>query len=362
MEVYATLTEHADYEVGRLVDGIEELGELDNTLIFYIFGDNGGSIDRRSERHVRRVVEASTTPPKTCPICLLASTSTADRTPTRTTRSAGRWPVPLRPPGRSRWRTAAATYAGMVVHWPKGIKAKGEIRRQYTQRHRRRADDPRSRRHPRAQDGQRRRADAHGRDQHAATRSTTATPRTATPRSTTSAAATAASTTTAGWPPWCTTCTVGARSRAPTTTTTTSGSSTTCARTSGWRTTWPTSIPKKLERDEDSSSTRRPIKYGVYPMDDRSLRAPERRSRRSTRHHGRAQRADALPRHDRHGREHLHRHHEPLATPSTPNSTSRGRRRRAWSSRRPGSSAAGASTSRTASRSTSTTGSHANST
>jgi arylsulfatase A-like enzyme len=44
MEVYATLTEHADYEVGRLIKGIEELGQLDNTLFFYIFGDNGGSI------------------------------------------------------------------------------------------------------------------------------------------------------------------------------------------------------------------------------------------------------------------------------------------------------------------------------
>ena len=43
MEVYATLVEHADHEVGRLVDAIEELGELDNTLFVYIAGDNGGS-------------------------------------------------------------------------------------------------------------------------------------------------------------------------------------------------------------------------------------------------------------------------------------------------------------------------------
>ena len=44
MEVYATLTEHADYEVGRLVKAIEDLGEMDNTIFIYIFGDNGGSI------------------------------------------------------------------------------------------------------------------------------------------------------------------------------------------------------------------------------------------------------------------------------------------------------------------------------
>ena len=42
-EVYATLVESADHEVGRLIDAVEELGELDNTLIFPISGDNGGS-------------------------------------------------------------------------------------------------------------------------------------------------------------------------------------------------------------------------------------------------------------------------------------------------------------------------------
>jgi arylsulfatase A-like enzyme len=41
MEVYATLIEHADYEVGRLVQGIEDLGKMDNTLFIYIFGDRG---------------------------------------------------------------------------------------------------------------------------------------------------------------------------------------------------------------------------------------------------------------------------------------------------------------------------------
>jgi arylsulfatase A-like enzyme len=43
MEVYATLVESADHEVGRLVDAIENLGELDDTLFIYISGDNGGS-------------------------------------------------------------------------------------------------------------------------------------------------------------------------------------------------------------------------------------------------------------------------------------------------------------------------------
>ena len=45
MEVYAGFEENADWNVGRLLDAIEELGELDNTLVLYIFGDNGASLE-----------------------------------------------------------------------------------------------------------------------------------------------------------------------------------------------------------------------------------------------------------------------------------------------------------------------------
>ena len=53
MEVFAGFTEHADYNAGRVIDEIERQGKLDNTLIFYIWGDNG-SICRRTERHHQR--------------------------------------------------------------------------------------------------------------------------------------------------------------------------------------------------------------------------------------------------------------------------------------------------------------------
>ena len=45
MEVYAAFGEHTDYEIGRLIDGIASTGQLDNTLIFYIIGDNGTSAE-----------------------------------------------------------------------------------------------------------------------------------------------------------------------------------------------------------------------------------------------------------------------------------------------------------------------------
>jgi arylsulfatase len=43
MEIFAGFTEHADYNAGRVIDEIEKQGKLDNTLIFYIWGDNGSS-------------------------------------------------------------------------------------------------------------------------------------------------------------------------------------------------------------------------------------------------------------------------------------------------------------------------------
>ena len=45
MEVFAGFVEHVDAQVGRLVDGLEQMGLRDNTIIFYIFGDNGSSAE-----------------------------------------------------------------------------------------------------------------------------------------------------------------------------------------------------------------------------------------------------------------------------------------------------------------------------
>ncbi len=45
MEVYAGYSENADHNAGRVIDAIDELGELDNTLIFWIWGDNGASME-----------------------------------------------------------------------------------------------------------------------------------------------------------------------------------------------------------------------------------------------------------------------------------------------------------------------------
>jgi arylsulfatase len=45
MEVFAGYSENADWNVGRLLDSIEEAGDLENTLVIYIWGDNGASME-----------------------------------------------------------------------------------------------------------------------------------------------------------------------------------------------------------------------------------------------------------------------------------------------------------------------------
>ncbi len=51
MAVYAGALSHADHQIGRVVDAVEELGELDNTLIIYIQGDNGASAEGSPQGH-----------------------------------------------------------------------------------------------------------------------------------------------------------------------------------------------------------------------------------------------------------------------------------------------------------------------
>ena len=54
MEVYAGFLEHTDHHVGRLIDALEDLGVLDNTLVYYIIGDNGASAEGTHERRLQR--------------------------------------------------------------------------------------------------------------------------------------------------------------------------------------------------------------------------------------------------------------------------------------------------------------------
>ena len=54
-EVFAAFAEYTDHEIGRMLEAFEDVGQADNTLVFYIAGDNGTSGEGGAERHVQRV-------------------------------------------------------------------------------------------------------------------------------------------------------------------------------------------------------------------------------------------------------------------------------------------------------------------
>ena len=54
VEVYAAYLAYTDHEIGRVIQAVEDMGKLDNTLIIYISGDNGVERRRHTDRHAQR--------------------------------------------------------------------------------------------------------------------------------------------------------------------------------------------------------------------------------------------------------------------------------------------------------------------
>ena len=131
MEVFAGFGEYADYEVGRLVHAIEDLGQLDNTLIFYIVGDNGASAEGTMNGLFNEATYFNGVPESVPEILrrideLGSSTSYGHY--------AAGWAVAGDTPFTWTKQVAGSyggTRNGMVIHWPNHIKAKGEIRSQW---------------------------------------------------------------------------------------------------------------------------------------------------------------------------------------------------------------------------------------
>jgi arylsulfatase len=129
-EVYAAFSEYTDFQIGRLIDYLEESGQLDNTLIFYC-ADNGASGEGSPSGSVNENLFFNGYPDdiehNLAMIDKLGSPETYNHYPTG-------WAVAFSTPYRMFKRYAA--YAGgtcdpLVIHWPAGIKAKGEVRDQY---------------------------------------------------------------------------------------------------------------------------------------------------------------------------------------------------------------------------------------
>ena len=132
METFAGFGEHTDHEVGRLVQALRDMGELENTLFLYIVGDNGVERRRRAGRQLQRDPGAERDRERRRPRSWRTSTSGAGRTRSRTSPSAGRTPATRPSSGPSRWRRTSGARA---IRWSStgrsAFKAKGGLRSQF---------------------------------------------------------------------------------------------------------------------------------------------------------------------------------------------------------------------------------------
>jgi|HubBroStandDraft_6_1064221.scaffolds.fasta_scaffold07107_5 arylsulfatase A-like enzyme len=131
MEVFAGFGEYADTEIGRLIRAIEATGQLDNTLIFYIVGDNGASAEGGMVGLFNEMTYFNGVNETVQDVLKhydeLGGPSTYPH-------YAAGWAVAGDSPFEWTKQVASSyggTRNGMVIHWPKGIAAKGEVRSQW---------------------------------------------------------------------------------------------------------------------------------------------------------------------------------------------------------------------------------------
>lgn len=131
MENYAGYMDYTDHEVGRLIDSLAASGELDNTLVMYVVGDNGASAEGGLEGTFSELAS------------LIGVQLGLESTIKRIDEIGGPRSEPHVPVGWAwamnapfQWTKQVASHLGgtrnpLVVHWPRGIKAKGQIRDQF---------------------------------------------------------------------------------------------------------------------------------------------------------------------------------------------------------------------------------------
>jgi arylsulfatase A-like enzyme len=131
MEVYAGFAEQTDYEAGRLIAALEDLGILENTMIVFIAGDNGASAEGQMNGMFSEMTYFNGVP-ETVPDMLKHYDEWGSES-TYPHFSAG-WAVAMDAPFAYTKQVASdfgGTRNGMIIHWPAGIKAKGEMRSQF---------------------------------------------------------------------------------------------------------------------------------------------------------------------------------------------------------------------------------------
>ena len=136
MEVFAGFVEHTDAQVGRLIDGLEERGLRENTLVFYIWGDNGSSAEGQQGTISELLAQnniPSTVEQQIAALDDLGGIRELGSPKTDNMYHSG-WAWAGSTPFKAT-KLVASHFGGtrnpMVVSWPKGIKPDSVVRSQF---------------------------------------------------------------------------------------------------------------------------------------------------------------------------------------------------------------------------------------
>jgi arylsulfatase A-like enzyme len=134
MEVYAGFLEHTDHHVGRVIDAIEEIGALDDTIIYYIIGDNGASAEGTVNGAFNEMANFNGMAALETPQFMVSKMDEFG-SPSAYNHYAVGWAWAMDTPFQWTKQVAShwgGTRNGTIVHWPNGIEERGGLRTQFT--------------------------------------------------------------------------------------------------------------------------------------------------------------------------------------------------------------------------------------
>ena len=134
MEVYAGFLEHTDHHIGRLIDALADLEVLDDTIVYYIIGDNGASAEGTLNGAFNEMANFNGMADLETPEFMISKMDEFG-SPSSYNHYAVGWAWAMDTPFQ--WTKQVASHwggvrNGTIVHWPNGIEEKGGLRSQFT--------------------------------------------------------------------------------------------------------------------------------------------------------------------------------------------------------------------------------------
>jgi arylsulfatase A-like enzyme len=133
MEIYAGFLEHTDHHLGRLIDALADLEVLDDTVVYYIIGDNGASAEGTINGTFNEMISLNGAAALET-VEFMAARIDKFGTPEAYNHYAVGWAHAMDTPYQWTKQVAShwgGTRNGTIVHWPGGIQARGELRTQF---------------------------------------------------------------------------------------------------------------------------------------------------------------------------------------------------------------------------------------